>query len=140
MSWPDVCGAVVELLDAAFDVPVVSRRPDPIPERLVQVRQTGGSALVPARYRVQLDVVVWAPSEPEALDLAQQARGHLWTSRGLAIGTADVQVYSVVEMLAPRVLDDPVTSRVRSLATYVLVVRADDAMPAAPPVPVPVVP
>jgi hypothetical protein len=129
VSAPDVLALVIDGLDLP-GVVVTSRRPDPMPETLVQLRLSGGAAVVPVRYRATIDVYVWAPTEPAAVALALTIRQQLWSWLGGAIPGSTVPLYRLTEVQAPRVIDDPITDRTRAWGVYQLLVRDDTAVPA----------
>ncbi|MBB4935648.1 hypothetical protein F4561_006557 [Lipingzhangella halophila] len=131
MAFPDIFPPLrAHLLPVVDPVPVVTRVPDPRPERLVQMRRVGGQAQAPVRDRARFDVWCWAPTDDEAMGLALDVRGALWALSGTdQIGPP---VYRVEEFLGPRHDDDPTTSSPRVWATYELTIRADSAIYLAP--------
>ena len=140
MTFPDTVGLTIAYLTPRLDAHVGSRIPNPRPDRFAQVRRVGGRALPPVRDLVRLDVFTWAPSEPDAMALALDARRALWALAGTTL--LGPTTYQVSEVLAPRQDDDdqPATSTPSSgggtprvWATYELVVRADAAIQPAPP-------
>lgn len=130
MAFPDAGGLVIDHLDGLLADPVMSRVPDPRPERFVQVRRVGGLALEPVRDRARLDIHCWAATDPDAMALALEVRSHIWALSGTSL--LGPMVYEVSEFLAPRHQDDDLTGDPRVWATYELAVRADDVIQPAP--------
>ncbi len=58
------------LAEALAPVPVMTHVPDPRPQTLVVVTRAGGRQLDFLRDRPGVDVLMWAPTEDEAADLA----------------------------------------------------------------------
>lgn len=127
MSYPDALPLLrTYLLPIVAPVPVVTRVPDPRPERLVQVRRVGGPALVPVRDQARIDVFTWDPDDSPAMALALTVREAVWALAGTS--TLGPQVYRIEEFLGPRMADDPITHSPRTWATYELTIRADSAI------------
>lgn len=131
MTWPDAVGLVVAYLDAALTPTAVSSRvPNPRPGEFVQVRRVGGPADPPVRDRPRLDVFAWAPTDPDAMDLAYTVRELLWLLPGTDL--LGPVVYRIEETLGPRQDDDDTTGTPRVWATYSLTLRANNAIQPAP--------
>jgi hypothetical protein len=131
MAFPDVVALAVDYLaPVVAPVPVSTRVPNPRPTHFVQVRRVGGTALLPVRDQVRLDVFCWASTEPGAMGLALEVREALWALSGN--DELGLVVYAVGEFMGPRQDDDPVTGVPRVWATYSLSVRAEDAIRPAP--------
>lgn len=123
MSFVDVNELLINYLRPVMSHHVSARVPDPTPEEFTQVRQVGGSPVVPVRETVRLDVFCWAETDPRALELALQARAAVWALSGTT--ELGVVVYTIAEFLSPRLADDPDTGTPRAWATYDLTVRAE---------------
>lgn len=129
--FPDVTAALIGYLTPIMTpVRVVSRVPDPRPDRLVQVRRVGGTATPPVRDAARMDIWCWAPSDQPAMALALSVREAVWGLSGTTLLGATC--YEVSEFLGPRLDEDPVTNSPRVWATYSLLVRADSAINPAP--------
>lgn len=107
-------------------VPVSSRVPTPRPETFVQVRRTGGVPPGTIRDRVRLDVIAWAPTEPEATALVDQLRTATWALSGKVLG--DTVVYDVGTFAGPTQTDDDVTGSPITFWRPELIVRAEDVI------------
>ncbi|MFH0243592.1 hypothetical protein ACGRHY_14460 [Streptomyces sp. HK10] len=131
MGFPDLNAALIGYLTPLrAPVPVVSRVPDPRPDRLVQVRRVGGQAEPPVRDAARVDVHCWDPDDAAAMNLALAVRAEVWALSGTSL--LGVPCYRVSEFLGPRLDDDPVTGSPRVWATYSLLVRANNAIEPAP--------
>lgn len=129
--FPDIFPALrTYLLPLVGGVPIVTVRPDPLPDTFVQFRRSGGTVQLPVRDRPRYDAYAWAPTAEECMTLALTVRTAVWALAGT--NTLGVMVYRVEELLGPRDFDDPNTSRPRVWATYSLDVRADDAVHISP--------
>lgn len=128
MAWPDVVALLAAYLDSQMpsDVVVASRVPNPRPAKLLQVRRVGGTKAPPVRDRPRIDLVAWAASEVDAMQIGLQARSLVNALIGTS--TLGVIVYRVEETLGPRQLDDPETGTPRVLSTQSLLIRADEAI------------
>lgn len=132
MAWPDVVALAIGYLGPiAAPARVVSRVPqDAAPrEPLVQVRRVGGLPLL-VRDTARLDVVAWAPSDAQAMELALQVRSAMWALAGTTL--LGPVCYQVEEFMGPRQADDPASGTPRVWTTYELTVRADEAIQPAP--------
>lgn len=127
MAYPDVIALLrTYLLPIVTPVAVVSRVPDPRPVRLVQIRRVGGTQLRPVRDQSRVDVLAWDDDDPGAWVLAELVRRSVHAlARTTLLGPT---VYRVQETLGPRQIDDPLTGSPRVMATYLIDVRADDAI------------
>ncbi len=124
MPFADVNALLIaHLTPLNHPVRVVSRVPDPRPERLVQVRRVGGEAMWPVRDGARIDIWCWAATDADAMTLALKIRGDIWALAGASLG--EVPCYRVQEFMAPRLDEDPNTNSPRVWATYRLDVRAD---------------
>lgn len=91
-------------------VPVVTRVPDPRPQRFVRIERVGGTALDRVTDRPRLSFECWALAEDEATDLATLARALV-----LAIpGWRGAVAYDVVDVGGPNTSPDPVSGQERS--------------------------
>ena len=115
--------------DAVGGVEVASRVPDGRVLPFVQVRRVGGTADVPVRESVRLDVIVWAASEPEAAELGSTVRAFLWGLAGRE--TNGLLIYRLWEFTGPRFNDDDKTESARWWVTVEMIVRADPVVPAS---------
>ncbi|MEM9134279.1 MAG: hypothetical protein AAGE88_18165 [Actinomycetota bacterium] len=127
MAFADVTTQGITWLRNLVTPDVVSRVPDPIPDRLVQWRRSGGPGLPPVREIARVDVWTWSRlGDADAWALALEVRGHVWDLPGTtALG---VPVYEVAEFKGPGNDDDDETGIARVWATYDLTVRAEDVM------------
>lgn len=127
MAYPDIVALLrTYLLPIVTPRPVSSRIPDPRPDEWVQIRRIGGTQLRPVRDSPNVDVFAWAPTDPEAWELADLLRRSI---HSLAATTLlGPPVYRVGEILGPTQLDDPLTGTPRVWATYAIDVRANDAI------------
>ena len=125
MAYPDIIALLVAYLDPLLTGPVATRVPDPRPDVWTQLRRVGGPVAKPVRDRPRIDVISWALTDPEAWTLAELTRRSIHALQGTA--TLGPVVYRVEETLGPRQLDDTVTGRPRCLATYSILIRANDA-------------
>lgn len=126
-TYPDIVALLrTYLLPTVAPVAVTSRVPDPRPDRLVQVRRVGGTQLRPVRDRPRVDVICWAPTDPDAFALADTVRTAVHALAGTTL--LGVVCYRVDEFLGPTQIDDPLTGTPRVMATYSLTVRADAAI------------
>lgn len=126
MAYPDITALLVVYLDPLLTGPVASRVPDPRPDVWTQVRRIGGQQSRPVRDQPRVDVTSWALTDPDAWTLADAARRAIHALAGTAL--LGPVVYRVDETLGPKHIDDPTTGARRCLATYSILVRADDAV------------
>jgi hypothetical protein len=126
MAYPDIIALLVAYLDPLLTGPVSSRVPDPRPAVWTQVRRIGGPQVRPVRDQPRVDVISWALTDPAAWALADAARRAIHALKGTVLGGA--VVYRIDETLGPKQLDDPTTGVPRCLATYSILIRADDAV------------
>ncbi|MGW9021264.1 hypothetical protein ACWGOE_07270 [Leucobacter chromiiresistens] len=119
-QYAAVEAAVVNyLFDRRGGVEVATEVPNPMPERFIKVDRTGGRRTNKVTERVQLTVLVWAPTKTEASDLAQEARGDLDE-----LDSVDgVSVYLLEEVGGPTSDPDPDRSSPRYLFTVALYLR-----------------
>jgi hypothetical protein len=101
-----------------------TRRPDPLPPRLVQLRMLPGAPVQPVRELVRIDVICWDATEHASMALARDVRARTWALAGAA--TLGAMVYTVNEFASPFLVDDPIGKRPRAMATYDLTCRAND--------------
>ena len=127
MAYPDVLNLFRDRLATVYSpVPVVTRVPNPRPNRFFQLRLVGGAELRPVRTVSRFDVFTWSTSEETA---AADALAVRLTVTDLA-GSEDLGItcYRVEETLGPRHADDLITGMFRWWATYALTCRANDAI------------
>lgn len=125
--FPDVVELLTTHLGPVADpVHVGGRVPKQRPTDFVQIRRVGGAALNPVRDVARVDVMTWAETDPEALDLGQQIRAAIWALSGT--NSLGVMVYDVNEFKGIGSDDDPETGTPRTWATYELTVRADNSI------------
>lgn len=100
---------VREFLDGRLpDAVVRVRVPDPRPPTFVLVKRAGGGALDRLLDRPGIELVMWAPTEAEAEDLAHEAaQAMLWLDRhGFPMGIAKVEEETLRSDPDPRT-DEP---------------------------------
>jgi hypothetical protein len=122
---PDAVAVVTDWLRDKVDADVMSRVPNPRPERLVVVRRVGGVARTRVSDEPMMTVESWAPAEADAMDLAQLARFHIHRMPGRV---NDPQVYRVTETAGPAFLPDPLSTDPR--ATFTVMVHVRGSKPA----------
>lgn len=126
MTWPDIVALLYIYFDGQLSVPVASEVPNPRPAEWLQIRRVGGTKVPPVRERARVDCIYWAATQPAAMTGALQVRALANALHGTS--TLGIPVYTVEEFLGPHQLDDPLTGSPRALATYSLLIRADDAI------------
>lgn len=128
MAYPDIVALLRTYLRpiVGVSVPVASRVPDPRPDKWLQTRRVGGTQQRPVRDTPRVDVLAWALTDPDAWVLAELVRRSIHALAGTTL--LGPVVYRVEEFLGPRQFDDPQTGRPRVMATYSIIVRADDAI------------
>lgn len=120
--FPDAVAAVTSYLSGALGVPTSKRIPNPRPAEFYRVFRAGGTSRDVVIDDATIVVEAWAPSDEEADDLAQLARGHLLAIAGHTLDDGTL-VYGATEVAAPADLPDPVSAQSRSTATYQVRVR-----------------
>jgi hypothetical protein len=131
MTLPNVTALLVAYLDPILDpIKVASRVPTDRPVELLQVRRVGGRGLPPVRDVARIDIFAWAATEPRAEEIGGTARSAVWALAGTDL--AGVAVYTISEVLGPRLDDDEETGTHRSWTTIDVMVRADEIMGYAP--------
>lgn len=126
MTWPDPVALLVTYLDGLTSTPVASRVPTPRPDTCIQVRRVGGAKLPPVREVPRVDLIVRAPTEPEAMVLLLSLRASINALHGTS--TLGIPVYRVEETMGPRQDDDPLTGSPMAWMTFAIMLRADDAI------------
>lgn len=126
MAWPDIVGLLVDYLDAQIDDPVATRVPNPCPDTHVQVRRVGGPKRPPVREQPRVDLLVRAPTEPQAMELLLELRAIVNALHGTT--TLGVTVYRVEETMGPQQDDDELNHKPMAWMTFALLIRADDAI------------
>jgi hypothetical protein len=126
MAYPDIIALLVAYLDPLLTGPVASRVPDPRPNVFTQIRRIGGPQVRPVRDQPRVDVISWALTDPEAWALADLTRRSIHALKGTVLGST--VVYRIDETVGPQQVDDPLTAHRRCMATYSILVRADDAV------------
>lgn len=130
MAFPDVVLLLRDYLQPILDpVPVSSRVPKPRPTQFVQIRREGGHTET-IRDVARIDIITWAPTDPEAMRIALDARAAIWALAGR--DHLGVMCYRVEEFLAPRQDDDEKTGTPRVWFTPELHLRADEVIHLAP--------
>jgi hypothetical protein len=103
-----------------WNVPVVSRVPNPRPAEFVRVYRIGGTRRTDVSDEPMLSVECWSDSEERSADLIRQTRALLWRMPGRV--TSPV-VYRVRETAGPALLPDPLSTEPRHVLTVLVHVR-----------------
>ena len=89
---------------------VVTRVPNPRPDRFIRIERVGGSRLDRVTDRPRLDIHCWAPDEGAAVDLVTVVRALVFAIPGWHGAVA----YDVAEVGGPNTAPDPVSGQERS--------------------------
>jgi hypothetical protein len=118
----DTVAAVIAVLEAQLTAPVRHRIPNPRPDTLVVVSDTGGGyGRTRVSEKVQVSVDCWGETVADAHDLAQSARYHIETMEGTV---ADgIPIYKVEEVARPSYQPDLLTDTARYVFTVAIHVR-----------------
>ena len=120
--FADTVAAVITALDAVLEVDVRHRIPNPRPDSLVVVSDTGGSyGRTRVSETVQISVDCWAQTVADAHDLAQLARHHIETLAGTVVD--GIPVYRVDDVARPSYQPDTLTDTARYVFTQAVHVR-----------------
>jgi hypothetical protein len=118
----DTVAAIIGVLDTALGVDVRHRIPNPRPDTLVVVTDTGGSyGRTRISEAVQISVDCWAPTVAEAHDLAQLARHHIEALTGTVVD--GIPVYRVEDVARPSYQPDTLSDTARYVFTQAVHVR-----------------
>lgn len=91
---PDVEAFLVGYLGDALGVPVTTRVPEDRPPRFVRLERLGGTRRDIIRDSALVVFEAWAETFPDAFDLANPARGHVYALPYLDVA---LNVYRVTE-------------------------------------------
>lgn len=102
-----------------IDVPIHTAMPETLPATFVVLRRTGGPRVGLVVDQPMVTVEAWAPTVPQASELAQTVRAHLNATPGRLAGVHRVQEFS-----GPALLPSPdAPNHVRSTWTVAIDVR-----------------
>lgn len=130
MAFEDVVADVIAYLGPLMSpLTVVSEVPRDRPDEFIQVRRIGGTAVMPVREIVRLDVWAWAEEgeEQRAMQLIATVRAHIWALRHST--TLGYQCYDIGETMGPTQASDLDTGLPRGWYRPELTVRANDVVP-----------
>ncbi|MEU2740220.1 hypothetical protein ABZ656_33905 [Streptomyces sp. NPDC007095] len=115
VEFPDGVDVVRRYLAESFaargDVlDVVTRVPNPRPDRFIRIERVGGSRIDRVTDRPRLDIHCWALDEESAADLVKVARALAFAIPGWRGAVA----YDVAEVGGPNTAPDPVSGQERA--------------------------
>ncbi|WP_166140845.1 hypothetical protein [Nocardioides ochotonae] len=121
--FPDPEALLVTHLRDALGVRVVTRVPNPRPDRFVRVVRVGGNRRNLVTDSAMVVVEAWAPDDVAASELARLARAYVGALEGETVGGAFTR--RVTEVAGPQNLPDPTSATPRYVFTVALDLRGD---------------
>ena len=116
IRFPSAEKLLVATLKPILGMPVVTKVPNPRPGTFVRLKKVGGTRRDIVTDSPMVVVECWAPTGPEADDLSQLVRGHIFA---LAPDT----VRKVREIAGPQDFPDPISEHPRYQFTVQLYTR-----------------
>lgn len=121
VQFRDALAIVIPEIDADIDAAVSSIIPKPRPASFVVLTRSGGPAATVVSDGAQITADSWAPTQPEAAELAQEVRASFYRLDGARVDGA--QIYRVEEFSGPTSTPDPATGTPRYRQTFTVHIR-----------------
>lgn len=121
VQFHDALAVIIPEVAADITPAVSSTVPKPRPESFVVLSRSGGPAATPISDGAQITADSWAPTQPEAAELAQEVRASFYRLDGARVD--GVQIYRVEEFSGPTSTPDPATGSARYRQTFTVHIR-----------------